>query len=200
MDRINVHHTSLPARDRSSPQPKLILPSSQWNSHSIRPLPLHYFMGIKRRDQELGETAGKSARNVPGCVAAGMVQELGSSSEVALADLSGSGAFIEEPCQPQRCKSVTLSPPPVNHARSAMKRCSSTLVISPDADKEKILGEAAFQARKADRVNPEDFVGWKQDRKWGNVGFIASLRDILGQKEAKNMDGEGIEWEGAEIW
>jgi len=50
-----------------------------------------------------------------------------------------------------------------------------------DADKEKILGKAGFQAYKAGAVTLEDFVGRKRSREWGTMRYTRSLRDILGR-------------------
>ena len=55
----------------------------------------------------------------------------------------------------------------------------------PDADKEKILGKAAFQAYKAGTVKLEDFVGRKRSREWGTMRYTRSLRDILGPQWAR---------------
>ncbi|MCL5265488.1 MAG: hypothetical protein M1343_09920 [Chloroflexi bacterium] len=54
-----------------------------------------------------------------------------------------------------------------------------------DAEKEKILGKAAFQAYKNGAVKLEDFVGRKVDKRWGSMRYARSLRDILGAKETK---------------
>ena len=53
----------------------------------------------------------------------------------------------------------------------------------PDADKEKILGKAAFQAYKAGTVKLEDFVGRKVSREWGTMRYTRSLRDVLGGRK-----------------
>ena len=58
-----------------------------------------------------------------------------------------------------------------------------------DADKEKILGKAGFQAYKVGAVKLEDFVGRKVSREWGTMRYTRSLRDILGEREAKKWKG-----------
>ena len=61
-----------------------------------------------------------------------------------------------------------------------------------DADKEKILGKAGFQAYKAGDVRLEDFVGSKASKQWGTMRYTRSLRDILGTEEAKKWMAEAL--------
>jgi hypothetical protein len=62
----------------------------------------------------------------------------------------------------------------------------------PDADKEKILGKAGFQAYKAGVVKFEDFVGRRLSRRWGTMRYARSLRDILWPKGARKWVTEAI--------
>lgn len=54
----------------------------------------------------------------------------------------------------------------------------------PDADKEAILGKAAFQAYKAGAVKLEDFVGRSFSKRWGSMRSARSLSEIVGREEA----------------
>ncbi len=61
-----------------------------------------------------------------------------------------------------------------------------------DAEKEKILGKAAFQAYKNGAVKLEDFVGRKVDKRWGPMRHARSLRDIIGADEANKWMREAM--------
>jgi len=62
----------------------------------------------------------------------------------------------------------------------------------PDADKEKVLGKAGFQAYKAGKLKLGDFVGRKRSREWGSMRYTRSLRDILGTDEARKWRSQAI--------
>ena len=64
-----------------------------------------------------------------------------------------------------------------------------------DADKERVLGKAGFQAYKAGAVKLGDFVGRKRNKTWGTTRYARSLRDILGPDEAKKWMAQSIDRE-----
>ncbi|MCL5957850.1 MAG: hypothetical protein M1358_00785 [Chloroflexi bacterium] len=64
-----------------------------------------------------------------------------------------------------------------------------------DAEQEKILGKAAFQAYKSGAVKLEDFIGQSRDKRWGTMRHVRSLRDILGDKETKKWMTEAVKAE-----
>ncbi|NOZ27973.1 MAG: hypothetical protein GXP39_07975 [Chloroflexi bacterium] len=49
----------------------------------------------------------------------------------------------------------------------------------------RILGSAAFEAWRAGTVRLEDFVGRRSDPRWGTMRYARSLRQIIGEGEAK---------------
>lgn len=68
--------------------------------------------------------------------------------------------------------------------RPQMETGASRFGKLSDADKEAILGKAAFQAYKAGAVKLEDFVGRSFSKRWGSMRSARSLQEILGPNEA----------------
>ena len=75
----------------------------------------------------------------------------------------------------------------------------------PDERKRAILGLAKFAAYQNGKLKLEDVAGFRRDKKWGPVGYERSLRDILGEKEARKwiaqtVDREAISQRMKEQW
>ncbi|MBI2954242.1 MAG: hypothetical protein HYY30_08010 [Chloroflexi bacterium] len=61
-----------------------------------------------------------------------------------------------------------------------------------DDEKKRILGPAKFAAYKDGKLKLEDVAGFARHKNWGPVGYERSLRDILGEKEAKKWMAEAV--------
>ncbi len=67
--------------------------------------------------------------------------------------------------------------PPLTTGADAFEKLS-------DADKQKVLGGAGFQAYKAGKVSLRDFGGTRSSKVWGTSPRVKSLKEILGKDEA----------------
>ncbi|MBI2954237.1 MAG: minor capsid protein [Chloroflexi bacterium] len=59
-----------------------------------------------------------------------------------------------------------------------------------DERKREILGPAKFAAYKDGKLKLEDVAGFARHKEWGPVGYERSLRDILGEREARKWTAE----------
>ena len=63
------------------------------------------------------------------------------------------------------------------------------LDMQPDDVQEDLLGKSAFRAYKAGAISLQDFVGYEHSEEYGTSMYRKSLKEILGEKKAKQYYG-----------